>query len=180
MVSTESICSRSTSWEFNWMQALCLQNNRDERRFLSKSQSGAPSNQKPPAEARTFCQTLRSKRNHSLSVLGGSDWIVDIELLISELESLHKIWVQENQTHGAFYGQLQTPYKNSLYTFATAEASLPSGVLTPNVLVPNVISTHFAKHSKSTKSRNSNSSVQYEMGARRRGSSRRCCRVPSG
>ena len=126
--------SAPTSWEFNWMQALCFQNNRDERRFLSKSQSGAPSNQKPLADARTFRQTLRTERNRSLLVLGGSDWIVDTELLISELESLHKILIQAYQTHGAFYGQPQTPYKNSLYTFATAEAghecSLPSGVLT--------------------------------------------------
>jgi len=49
---------------------------RHKRGSTWKSESGTWPNQKPPADARTFCRTLRTKRNRRLPVLGSPHWMV--------------------------------------------------------------------------------------------------------
>jgi len=76
---------------------------------LSKpSESGTWSDQKLPADARTFCRTLRTERNRHLSVLSSPHR--KVTAWVGGSAAFGKSGYKHIKTHGTYHGQLQTLY----------------------------------------------------------------------
>ena len=85
---------------------------RHKRGSTWKSEGGTWPNQKPSADTRTFCRTLRAERNRRLPVLDSPDQTV-AEWVGGSAKNLgwrvcKKSGYKRIKTHGTYHGQAQT------------------------------------------------------------------------